>query len=483
MKNLLLLFCLAIANLFTAQTTFNFQSHDFGELEGYSDRFVDLIITNKGSKKEYMLSVKKPMEVVYIVNGQFMEKDSSITVRLQVNPKKKGKFKYEIEIYTSDKAEPRTVVLSGSLNEISQDNYSAFQNCPSFGQRPAGQDPTAFEMTVVTIDKVTRAPLSKSTVTLLQNGKTVGAYKTKKDGKIQEKVPLGYSYFYAVHDGYYPTELGTYINFQRNYIVLELEQDKRIIDPIPEEPLIVIVPEEPKIEEPILEEPIVEEPIIEIVITEEPVLVIEEEIILPEEAPVLLTQLDPQDFSDDNFKPVNITFVLDVSSSMNQADKIELMKFALYDMVEMLRPQDAISLVTYANDARVILSPTRGDDKALANEKVEKLKASGRTAGGEGIKLGYKQNQKGFIENGINHVVVITDGAFNKNSEDYLRYVKRFKKKGINLSIVGIKNSEDDAIEMAEAAQKGGGRYVPIQKLVDAKNNLRQEIRLISFRH
>jgi Ca-activated chloride channel family protein len=476
MKNLLLISFLLLAHVLIAQTTFNIKSHDFGELEGYSDRFVDLIITNNGPKKEYVLSVKKPMEVVYIVNGQFMEKDSSITVRLQVNPKKKGKFKYEIEIYTSDKAEPRTIVLSGTLNEISQDNTSAFQNCPSFGQRPAGQDPTAFEMTVITIDKATREPLAKSTVTLLQNGKTVGAYKTKKDGKIKEKVPLGYSYFYAVHEGYYPTELGTYINFQRNYIVLELEQDKTIVVPIPEEPLLVDVPAEPVVEEPIVVEPI------EISIVEEPVLVIEEEIILPEEAPVLLTQLDPEDFSDDNFKPVNITFVLDVSSSMNQADKIELMKFALYDMVDMLRPQDKISLVTYANDARVILSPLPGDNKTEANEKVEKLKASGRTAGGAGIKLGYKQNQKGFIENGINHVVVITDGAFNKNSDDYLRYVKRFKKNGINLSIVGVKNSDKDAIEMIEAAQKGGGRYVPIKKLADAKNNLRQEIRLISFR-
>ena len=95
---------------------------------------------------------------------------------------------------------------------------------------------------------------------------------------------------------------------------------------------------------------------------------------------------------------------------------------------------------------------------------------------------GYKQNKKGFIEGGVNHIIVITDGAFNRNSDDYLRYVKRFKKKGINLSIVGVKNKEKDAIEMTEAAEKGGGRYVPIHKLADAKNNLKQEIRLISFR-
>ena len=471
MKNLLLLILMVSTSPVFGQTTFNFKSHDFGDLEAYSDRFIDLVITNNGAKKEYLLSVKKPNEVVYIVNGQFMEKDSSIVVRLQVNPKNKGKFKYEIDVFTSDKNEARKITLSGDLMDDPKDNYSAFQNCPSFGQRSAGVDPTAFELTVVTIDKETKAPLGKSYVTLIQNGKTVDTYRTKKDGKIIEKVPLGYSYFYAKHEGYYPTELGTYINFQRDYIVLELEKDKSI--PVIVEEPIVVVPDV-TIDEPVVI--VIEEP--EIKLEEE----LEEAVILPKEAPVELSKLDPKDFSNENFKPVNVTFVLDVSASMRQADKIELMKFALYDMVDMLRPQDEISLVTYANEARVILRPTSGDEKATASEKVEKLKASGMTAGGAGIKLGYKQNKKGFIEGGVNHVIVITDGAFNRNSDDYLRYVKRFKKKGINLSIVGIKNKDKDAAEMAEAAEKGGGRYVPIHKLADAKNNLKQEIRLISFR-
>ena len=469
MKNLLLLFLMVSSTFGFGQTTFNFRSHDFVDLEAYSDRFVDFIITNNGAKKEYMLSVKKPNDVIYIVTGQSMEKDSSIVVRFQVNPKKKGKFKYEIDVFTSDKIEARQITLSGNLMDEPKDNFTAYQNCPSFVQWGAGEDLTAFLLTVVTIDKDTKEPLGKSYVTLIQNGKTIDTYRTKKDGKIIEKVPLGYSYFYAKHEGYYPTELGTYINFQRDYVVMELEKDMTesvIID----EPIVAV-------EDSIVQEPIViEEPIVEL--EEE----LEKEIILPKEAPVELSKLDPKDFSDDNFKPVNVTFVLDVSSSMRQADKIELMKFTLYDMVAMLRPQDEISLVTYANDARVILKPTPGNDKTKATETVEKLKASGMTAGGAGIKLGYKQNKKGFIEGGVNHIIVITDGAFNRNSDDYLRYVKRFKKKGINLSIVGVKNKEKDAIEMTEAAEKGGGRYVPIHKLADAKNNLKQEIRLISFR-
>jgi Ca-activated chloride channel family protein len=149
----------------------------------------------------------------------------------------------------------------------------------------------------------------------------------------------------------------------------------------------------------------------------------------------------------------------------------------------MMRPQDKISLVTYSTQARVLLDAAKGNEKTEANEKVEELKASGMTAGGEGIKLGYKQNLKSYLDGGVNQVIVITDGAFNRNSDDYMKYVRKYQKKGVNLSIVGVKNSENDAVKMTEAAEKGGGHYIPIQKLADAKNNLKQEIRILSYKY
>ncbi len=472
MKNILLFLFLSFSSVLFCQTEFSTRSYDFGELEEYSDRFVDIKITNKGLKKEYILSVKKPTEVVYIVSGQFMDKDSSLTVRLQVNPKKKGRFNYSVDIFTSDKNEATKIVLKGNLLNSPRDNMGAFQSCPTFGERASGNS-LDFELTVVTLDKETREPLSKSQVTLLQNGRPIGAYKTNKAGKFEEKIPLGYTYFYGKHEGYYPVEYGTYVNFKRNYIVLELERDKRINEPIlpPDPPVIVAeVPKEINQEEPK-----------EIVIEIEKEL--EKEVVLPKEAPVALAALDPNDFSDDKFKPVNIVFVLDVSSSMNQGDKIELMKFALYEMVNMLRPQDRLSLVTYSSQARVLLNAAKGNEKAEANAKVEQLKASGMTAGGSGIKLGYKQNLKSYLDGGVNQVIVITDGAFNRNSDDYLKYVRKYKKKGVNLSIVGIKNNEKDEVKMADAAEKGGGHYIPIQKLADAQNNLKQEIRVLSYKY
>jgi Ca-activated chloride channel family protein len=478
MKYIILLFLFTFGQTALAQTVFSSTSHDFGELMEYSVRYVDIKITNKDAKQAYMLSVKKPFNVVYIVNGSFIQKDSSITVRLQVNPKEKGKFNYSVNIYTSDRNEPTKITLKGNLKEEPRGNTSSFQACPSFGQRPAGFDPTAFELTVVVIDKETKQPLPKTSVTLIQNGKPVGTFKTNKNGKIIETVPLGYTYFYSTNDDYETGELGGYVNFQRNYVVLELTQKEREIVLVPD-PDLIVVNEKPKAEP--REEVKAERQEIIIDLEEDLTNRLEKE--KPSvKVPLALASLDPNDFSQSLFKPVNVSFVLDVSSSMRSGDKIELMKFALYELAGTLRPEDKISLVTYADNARVILPPTTGDEKEPVNDQVAKLKASGMTAGGEGIKLGYKANLKGFIPDGINHVIVITDGAFNRNSKDYKKYVRKYKKKGITLSIVGIKNSEKDAIEMQEAAELGGGRYIPIFKLVDAQNNLKQEIRLISYR-
>ena len=90
---------------------------------------------------------------------------------------------------------------------------------------------------------------------------------------------------------------------------------------------------------------------------------------------------------------------------------------------------------------------------------------------------------RGKLVDGVNHVIVITDGAFNRSSDDYKKYVRKYKRKGINLSIVGIKNKEKDEDEMRDAAKLGGGNYIPIFKLADAQNNLKQEIRALTFKH
>ena len=465
----LIVFFVLISSTVSAQVQFDKTRHDFGDLESYDERFVDIVLTNKGTKKEYVLSVKKPYDVTYIVNGKFMDKDSSVIVRLQVNPKTKGKFSYDVEIFTSDRTEAVKVKLTGNLKDIPQNDLSGFTACPDFSSRPGGPKKNDFKLTVVTIDKDTKQEIADSRVTLIQNGQPVWTHSTDKNGKIKEDATLGFSYFYAKKEAYKPAELGAYVNFQRNMIVIEMEMDPSYCPPPPRDtPPIqpLITQEEPKLPELTLEQTLANE-------NPTPFL---------DEAPRELSQLDPNDFSGTHFAPVNVVFVLDISSSMAQGDRLELMKYSLYQLVDMLRPEDKVGLVTYATDTRVILAPTSAGDKEKIKAEVSKLRASGLTAGGAGIKLGYKQALKGYLPDGVNQVIVITDGAFNRNSDDYEKHVKKYKKKGVNLSVVGIQIKEPDRIKLTESAELGGGRLVPVMKLVDAQNNLRQEIRFLAFR-
>jgi Ca-activated chloride channel family protein len=469
MRAFILLLTFLLQSFAFAQVTFDKLKHDFGDLETYDERFVDFVLTNKGQKKEYVLSVKKPYEVNYIVNGKFMDQDSSVVLRFQVNPKVKGRFSYDIDVFVSDREEAVKIKITGNLKDVASDDLSAFTACPDFSSRPTGKNANNFQLTVITIDRETKAELSNSKVSFIQNGMPVWTKQTDKNGKIKEEANLGFSYFYASHEVYKPAELGAYVNFQRNVIVLELTKDPSYCPPPPA----TIPPIQPIIIEPT-------PPVVEIEIVEE--LLNEETTAFIEEVPVEFSSLAPDDFSAENFNPINVVFVLDVSSSMQQGDRIELMKYSLFQLMEMLRPTDKLGIVTFSSDSRVVLAPTHCDNKEAIQKEIENLKASGLTAGGEGIKLGYKQALKGFIPGGTNQIIVITDGAFNRNSDDYKKYVKKYKKKGINMSVVGIKIKDVDQVKMTEAAEVGGGRLVPIMKLADAQSNLKQEIRFAAFK-
>ena len=461
----------AVSFLGNGQVAFNKVKHDFGALESYSARYVDIVVSNKGSKQEWILSVKKPMEVVYITTKQILEKDSSIIIRFQVNPKEQGRFSYDVQVFTSDRAEATKIKLLGSVTDDPKDGTTSFTACPDFSSRPGGQNPNKFDLTVVTIDKTTRKELSNSNVTMIQNGRPVWVKTTNKKGKIKEDATLGLSYFYAIHDGYFPAEIGAYVNFKRNYIVVELVKDYRIAEtnpPISDTSVVLLADSEI---------------IVEIETHLEQELKSEYDTTVIAELPPSFADLDKENFDAAHFKPINVVFVLDVSSSMKQVDKIELMKYSLFQLTDMLRPQDKIGIVTYASDARVLLNTTSGDQKERIKKEVTELKAFGYTAGGSGIKLGFREAKRAMIPNGKNQVIVITDGAFNRNSEDYKKYVKRYLKKGIYMSVVGVKNKSVDEQEMREAAALGGGHYVPIMKLSDAQHNLKQEIRMLTYKH
>lgn len=465
MRTVSFLFCFFLLSFFSSgQMTFNVLKHNFGELQSYDNRFIDITITNHGPKDGYILSVRKPSEIVYIQSRALVQKDSTLTLRFQVNPQQKGKFSYTVDIYTSDRADAHKLVLTGNLLEMETDNRSSMTACPDFNTHPIGRKTNQFDLTVVTIDADTREELERSKVSMIQDGFAVWTENTDKNGRIKKQGTVGLAYFYAKKDGYFSSEKGAFVNNDRNRVVIELKKISGGLTP-PEPELAQLPPaSEIVIETGINKRPPVEEK------APEPTAV------------VSIEELDGDNFDLAFFVPVNVVFVLDVSSSMNQGDKMELMKYSLNQLSEMIRQEDKIALVTYASRAKVLLPPTTGNDKEAVRNQVKNLRASGMTAGGEGIRMGFEQAEEGFIPGGINHVFVITDGAFNQKNYDYNKLIKKYTKKNIQLSVVGVLNDARSEVSMREISKVGQGEYIPVFKLLDAEQNIRQTLRKMAFR-
>ena len=173
--------------------------------------------------------------------------------------------------------------------------------------------------------------------------------------------------------------------------------------------------------------------------------------------------------------PSNLVFLVDVSGSMRSPNKLGLVKKALKMLAKGSREQDTISLVVYAGASGVVLEPTAANDRVKIEQALDSLAAGGSTNGGAGIELAYKMAEKAFIKDGINRVILATDGDFNVgtvNREQLIDMVERKRKTGIGFSALGFGTGNYNEHLMEQLANKGNGNYGYIDNLLEAKKLL-----------
>ena len=136
-----------------------------------------------------------------------------------------------------------------------------------------------------------------------------------------------------------------------------------------------------------------------------------------------------------------VYLLIDVSGSMNNADKLPLLKQGFGLLVEQLTERDRVSIVVYAGSAGLVLPSTPGNEKATILDALDRLQAGGSTAGGAGIQLAYKQAQENFISGGNNRIILATDGDFNvgaSSEAELVRMIEQKREEGVFLSILGF---------------------------------------------
>ncbi len=177
--------------------------------------------------------------------------------------------------------------------------------------------------------------------------------------------------------------------------------------------------------------------------------------------------------------PSNIVFLLDVSGSMNMADKLPLLKRAFNLLVNELRKEDRVAIVVYAGAAGLVLPSTPGNQKETILSAIENLYAGGCTAGGAGIRLAYDVATKNFIKDGNNRVILATDGDFNvgaSSDAEMMRLIEEERQKGVFLSVLGFGQGNLKDSKMEKIADKGNGNFSYIDNIMEAQKVLVSEM-------
>ncbi len=177
--------------------------------------------------------------------------------------------------------------------------------------------------------------------------------------------------------------------------------------------------------------------------------------------------------------PTNLVFLVDTSGSMGQELKLPLAQIVMRETIGTLNGTDTISIVTYGPNTRVVLGPTRARDRALIERAVNELEASGSTDGGAGIQMAYAQAEAGWITDGFNHVVLMTDGDFNVGITDnaaLVRLIEEKRRSGVTLTALGFGAGGLNDAMMERVSNSGNGVYSVITSEARARDYARQDI-------
>ncbi|MDJ0366333.1 von Willebrand factor type A domain-containing protein [Hymenobacter sp. H14-R3] len=173
--------------------------------------------------------------------------------------------------------------------------------------------------------------------------------------------------------------------------------------------------------------------------------------------------------------PANLVFLVDVSGSMMDADRLPLIRSGLKLLVRQLRPQDHVALVAYAGAAGLVLPPTAGSQQNTILEAIDRLEAGGSTAGGAGLRLAYSTAQQHFKKEGNNRVILASDGDFNvgESSDAAMeQLIVNQRETGVFLTVLGVGRGNLHDSRMELLADKGNGNYAYLDNLDEARRTL-----------
>ena len=456
--------------------------HRFGVVDQGSQRIAEMEFVNKGDRETRLLTSNFPREYDVVFSAKTILPGETLVIRVKLNPVRKGNLKDEVLLYFTDQLEPVRLRFEGKVNHV---DPSSNTPCPKFNEEQDCCNDWQFQVELR--DAQTLEVLPKSRFRIIQQGIVQRDVLTNKKGQYTEEVPISYYYLIGSEEGYFSADTAMYINRRNSQLTLYLEPKE--MEEVEEELLAVEEEEEKRpVEEDVREEETdddwsitidqngpeeqsktVQDEETEIAELEDQAEVVED--VFEGELPLAL------------YRTNNIVFLIDVSQSMAQGGKLEILKASMYRLIEALRPGDRVSIMSYAGETKVLLESCSGADKDKMIEVIKALSAGGMTAGAKGFRSAYAKLRTSWLAEGNNQVIVVSDGAFRKADNEIIKKtVRKEQRRGAITTLVAVKSTDYAEKTLRVIADEGKGSLVELEEYDRDTEALLNEIKKQSLR-
>jgi len=425
---------------------------DFGTVESAGSMRSYLVIRNSGDKPLFLLRADAPRDFeVYSSNKKVLPGDT-VHLRFKYTPRQPGRFSESIGLLHNASQKPTNIRVKGELKNLLGNNLAA---CVNFEPKADGSVanasiPLLARHQVFVMDAKTGEKIQNASVSYISRLGREKAVRYLENGMAVNMVPIGPYAMVVSTPGYNDLMVEEYIPISGKVQTYLLTKAAVLPPPTPEKPIVDSLPVPSIVEVP----------------------------------KSTLAPANPGELDEKLYRPNNLIFLIDVSGSMKESDKLPLLKKALFTLLQPVRGIDKISIITYSDEARIVVPTTTGADKKRVYSIVDTLSAGGLTAGSKGLNEAYLLANESYIQQGNNQVILATDGAFSVSQKDR-RMIEASAKdlsRPIVLSVVAFGNKENALDMLAGLSKLGGGSAMEVRKASQAENVLLDEIKKRSLK-
>lgn len=435
--------------------------HDYGTVDNWRNEPSLFLLVNTGAKPLAILKVNGSRNILAEYPKTYIQPGDTGRIVLRFYTPNEGIFNENVELFLSSDMNPVRLTLKGRIKSIGTDALTA---CPN--DQIQGSAPNFYQQFSV-LDAQTGKAIPGAHFFVGTQGQLVEEFKTPNNGRPVNKTYRSGMYVLQISaEGYNTVDTGIVILAGQRNFTFYLQKN------IPEDQPVAVVPTPAPTPTPAIPEPTPPPvtPVTPAPVSKDTAVAIETNTVLP------LSK----------YKPNNIVFVLDVSSSMRILGRLDMLKASMLRLTEVLRRADKVSIITFTTVPITRIQGAKGDQKDTLNHIIQSFSATGATNGIRGLRYAYELAERNFIADGNNMVIIGTDGVFaqvDENGVSITTMVEEYLSKNVKLGVMAFGRDEAAIKSMEKIADKGKGGFMRMDDPAKAPQLLLEQIQIQSARY